>query len=1093
MIPAIFKGLCPDERDLETHDRIPCLEYDIERIKVELENYEKFFQSCLGSPPWEIQRMWAKRALARRSFAAIAPTGVGKTVFGLVTSYYFSVRGWGKSYLLFPTSLLVDQAVEKLQLYKKASKHPLNVIHYKSNMSPKQRRDFTEKLSSGDFDVLITTSQYLAKNFELIKGSIDRFSFLFVDDVDSFLKNSRNIDRVLILMGFTNEDIEKALSGDDLNKETDSVLIVSTATGKPGRRVSLFRRMLGFDVGVLRHELLRNIADIYTRDKKALEMFLGRMGSGFLVFVPKLEYGDEIRGVIESLGYKAAIVHGYDENLIEKFKQGEIDSLIGAAKPYGVLVRGIDLPQRIRYTVFYGVPRFEVTLSDLDSMSDKALVSIFSILAKGLDPEAKKLAIKLRKRGIKSQKELEKVKALLNEVLSDEKILSSLSSVSDIAVDLERGKVIIPDIRTYIQGSGRSSRLYPGGLTRGASLVLEGDVLLHSFLKRASAYDLEFSPIEGIDLETLRREIDESRKRYTSIMDYNSAELLKTVLFIVESPNKARTIARFFGKPSMRFIDGNLAYEVTTGDFILTIMASGGHIVDLSTVGGYHGVLVQGNGFRTYIPIYSSIKRCLDCGYQFTDGDRCPKCGSANIRDSKNNVSSMRRLSFESSRVVIGTDPDTEGEKISWDIYQLIRDAAREIYRAEFHEVTKRAIINALRNLGEINESRVKAQVVRRIEDRWIGFELSKEVQEKFKRKNLSAGRAQTPTLGWIIERYNEHRRKKDLTVIRGKDVFLKIEGKVASPGKFQAKVVPLSLEEEVVKPIPPFTTDEMLKEASRIIGLGAKRTMEIAQSLFEAGLITYHRTDSTRVSDAGFRVAAEVLGDDFVPRKWGEGGAHECIRPTKPLSAKELLDYIREGLIASPEKFSKDHVRLYDLIFRRFIASQSKESIVTKQVYKLVIDEWETKDSRIVGVSGGWISYYPFLYKPKLPLKEGIIEVEIKHFQVPSVPLYTQGDIVALMRERGIGRPSTYATIIDKLLQRRYVIERSNKLVPTKLGTQVYEFLESEYSDLISEERTRALEEKMTAVEEGRVDYQRLIDELYLEIQQKIVGRRVK
>ncbi len=1091
MIPAIFRDLCPDNQDLETHNRMICLERDIKEIEDELDSYVKFFQACLGSPPWEIQRTWAKRALAKKSFAAIAPTGVGKTAFGIVTSYYFSLKGWGKSYLIFPTSLLVDQALERFKLYKERLGQPLSILYYKSNMSLKQRREFLERLSSRDFDVLITTSQYLAKNSDLIRKSVGKFSFLFVDDVDSLLKNSRNVDRVLLLMGFNEGDIKKVLSGNDLDKKTDSILIVSTATGRPGKRASLFRKMLGFNVGVLRHELLRNITDIYTRDKKSLRTFIEKMGSGFLIFVPKLERGDEIRDLVESLGYKAEIMHGYNESLIQKFKEGEIDSLIGAARPYGVLVRGIDLPRRIRYTIFYGVPRFEITVGDLDGMSERALITIFSTLAKGLDPESKKLAIRLRRRGIRSKKDLEMIKSILNKVFSNKEILKGLSSVSDITVNLEEGKVIIPDIRTYIQGSGRSSRLYPGGLTKGASLVLEEKSLLLSFLKRASAYDLEFSPIEEVDLKGLKDEIDESRRKYSSLASYESAGLLKTALFIVESPNKARTIARFFGRPSIRQIGESIAYEVTTGEYVLTIMASGGHIVDLSTSDGYHGVLIKKDGSRVYIPIYSSIKRCLDCGYQFTDGNRCPKCGSTNIRDSKSNVSSMRELSSEVSRVIIGTDPDTEGEKISWDIYQLIRDAANEIYRAEFHEVTKRAILNALENLGEINESRVKAQIVRRIEDRWIGFELSREVQERFKRKNLSAGRAQTPTLGWIIDRYREHKKKKDITVIRGDGIFLKIEGKISSPGRFKAKIIPLGLKKEVVKPIPPFTTDEMLREASRIIHLGAKRTMEIAQSLFEAGLITYHRTDSIRVSDAGFRVAAEILGDEFIPRRWGEGGAHECIRPTKPLNARDLLDYIREGLIALPEKFSKDHIKLYDLIFRRFIASQSKESVLTRQIYKLVIDGWETEDSRIIESGGGWVSYYPFIYQPKPPLKEGTMEIEVKHFQVPSVPLYTQGDIVALMREKGIGRPSTYATIIDKLLQRKYVIEKSNKLIPTKLGTQVYGFLTAEYPDLVSEERTKMLEEKMTSVEEGRSDYQMLLDELYSEIWRKIVEKR--
>ncbi|MDK2384389.1 MAG: DEAD/DEAH box helicase, partial [Candidatus Korarchaeota archaeon] len=149
MIPAVFRGLCPGG-DLETHHRSPCVEDEISKVGSEFKDYVKFFKLCLSSPPWEIQRMWARRALAGRSFAAIAPTGVGKTAFGLVTSYYFAVRGRGRSYLLFPTSLLVDQAVEILTKYKRSAGEPLKILAYRSGMRSKQRREFLEKLESGD-------------------------------------------------------------------------------------------------------------------------------------------------------------------------------------------------------------------------------------------------------------------------------------------------------------------------------------------------------------------------------------------------------------------------------------------------------------------------------------------------------------------------------------------------------------------------------------------------------------------------------------------------------------------------------------------------------------------------------------------------------------------------------------------------------------------------------------------------------------------------------------------------------------------------------------------------------------------------------
>lgn len=1084
MIPSIFRNLCPGG-DLRTYNRSRCIEKEILQIESDLKDYEEFFEACLGSPPWEVQRMWARRALAGRSFAAIAPTGVGKTAFGLVTSYYLALRRGRKSYLIFPTSLLVDQALEILGKYERSLGESLSILAYRKRMKSKEKRKFYERLENGDFDILITTSQYLARNYEKLKDTV-KFHFIFVDDVDSFLKNSKNVDRVLTLMGFSEEDIEAALKGDNVDKEVDSLLIVSTATGRPGPRVSLFRRLLGFDVGILRQEALRNVADLYTRKESDLVKFMEFMGSGFLLLVPKMEIAEKARKLAEKAGFKVEIIQGYDESLIESFKAGELDGLVGAARPYSVLVRGLDLPQRIRYVIFYGIPRFEISLKEVDEMSDRAVVSVLSAIAKGSNEQIKRLAMRLRKH--ESKEDLSKARELLKEILSSEDKLRELSGSADISIDFDDLKIVIPDIKTYIQGSGRSSRLYPGGMTRGASLLWDEDPLITSFIKRASAYDIDFTHIDEIDLNALREEIDESRRKYASLKTGLEVTELKTALFIVESPNKARTIARFFGKPGKRILGGNVAYEVTTGNYVLTIMASGGHVTDLSTQ-GYHGVLIEDDSKRTYIPIYASLKRCLDCGYQFTDGDRCPRCGSTRIRDSRDIVVSMRKLGFEALRVIIGTDPDTEGEKIAWDIYQLIKDATEEVYRAEFHEVTRRAILEALRELGEINELRVKAQIVRRIEDRWIGFELSHEVQSKFNRRNLSAGRAQTPTLGWIIDRYKQHKRKKYVTLIRGRGISIRLEGKIGSPGVTKAKIIPEEVKEEVVKPLPPFTTDEMIKEANRILRLGARRTMDIAQSLFEAGLITYHRTDSVRVSDAGLRVAAEVLGDDFIARRWGEGGAHECIRPTKPLNAKELLDFMREGLITPPEGFSKDHIRLYDLIFRRFIASQARESIVIKQSFKLILDGNVIEDERVLEVKGGWALIYP-LYRKEPPI-EGTVEVKIEHLQVPSVPLLTQGDLVALMKERGIGRPSTYAVIIDKLLQRGYVIERYNRLIPTKLGIQVHDFLTEEYPDLISEERTHILEEKMASVEEGKLDYQELIDELYREIQEKVVRKR--
>ncbi|MDW8035595.1 MAG: reverse gyrase [Candidatus Korarchaeum sp.] len=1090
MIPAVFLGLCPSAEELRTHRRATCIEEELMNISSDLDDFKRFFESCLGFPPWEVQLMWAKRVLARRSFAAIAPTGVGKTAFGSITSIYFPRRGWGKSYLILPTSLLVDQIQSNLMKYLSSSKTSLKVLSYKSRMNGREKSEFMSSLESGDFDILVTTSQYLSANYELLKRFVEKFSFVFVDDVDSFLKNSKNVDKVLKLMGFNEEDIRKASRGEGVSVNVDSVLVVSTATGKPGKRAALFRSLLGFEIGIMRPELLRNVVDMYTRNVEDLKNFALEMGGGFLLFVPSMALADEALKLMESADFRGEVVHGYEEGKVKDFSEGKLDFLIGAAKPYGVLVRGVDLPKRIRYVIFYGTPRFELTLKDVDEMKDSSLAPLFLIISKALNDDAKKIAIRIRRSY--REEDLKKARQLIKDLLSDEEKLHSLSSATDVVIDRASKKIVVPDVRTYIQGSGRTSRLFPGGITRGTSLLWDEGPMLTAFIKRAKAQELDFLPLSEVDVKELKVEVDRSRELLSSIRSgYEYANLMKTALFIVESPNKAKTIARFFGRPNRRFLNGIPAYEVTTGDYVLTVVATGGHVVDLSTKVGYHGVLVERtNGKSVFVPVYSSIRRCNSCGNQFTDLDRCPRCGSYEIRDSRSVIENLRKLSFEVSRVIIGTDPDTEGEKIAWDVYQLIRDASNEIYRAEFHEVTKGAIIEALRRLREINERMIGAQIVRRVEDRWIGFELSAEVQEKFGRKYLSAGRAQTPVLGWVIERYKEHQIKRTVSVVRGEGILLRLDGRIGEKGPSKLEVRAARTEEEVVKPPPPFTTDSMLSEANRVLRIGASRTMQLAQFLFEAGLITYHRTDSVRVSDVGLRVASIVLGEGFFPRKWGEGGAHECIRPTKPLSAKDLSDYLKEGLIAI-EGLTRDHLKLYDLIFRRFIASQSKEGVLVKQIVKAKIGSMEFEVVRLIDARGGWLDWYPFYYKLEPKLDEGTYEVFIEHQQVPSVPLYTQSHLIALMKERGIGRPSTYANIVEKILQRGYVIERGEKLIPTKLGIEVHRFLASNFPDLINEERTRILERKMDSVEEGISDYQDLLNELYNEIKEKVITKR--
>ncbi len=1062
MIPAEFRELCPESKEtLRTYEE-SCAglkETDLFRSMKKSEEFFRFFKTCLGSDPWEIQRVWARRILMGTSFAAVAPTGIGKTVLGLTLSLFLHKEG-KKSYLLVPTVMLVEQSKELLERYAERAGLQPRIIAYRSSM----RKVLTERIKEGDFDILVTTNQFLARNFSLLEDK--RFDFIFVDDVDAMLRASKNLDRVLKLLG----------AYDD---ERRGVLFIASATGKAGRKTRLLREVLGFDVGVIRRGSIRNVLDVLVEDRTPRRVvdLIRTIGPGGLLFLYKMEILDEVLPALDEAGIRYKVLRGSDPEAVDSFRRGEYDVLIGAAKPYGVLVRGLDLPETVKYAIFYGAPRFEIGVEDVENLSPGMISLMLTLFSSSLGRKALILARKIRRNP--SDDVVERGRRIVSEVL--ERIRSG-ERFEGVLVT-EELKVVIPDLTSYIQGSGRTSRLFRGHLTKGASFLLEERELALYFLKRASIYDIEFTPLDQVDLESLRRELEEDRRRVLERRAEESGELLKHILFIVESPNKARTISRFFGKPSVRNIGEAMVYETSTGTEVLTVVATLGHLVDLTTEEGYHGVLVDDR----IIPVYRTIKRCRKCGYQFVDGDRCPICGSEDIRDSKNTVEVLVKLAAESSKILIGTDPDTEGEKIAWDVARLIEKVNSNIYRAEFHEVTRRAILQAIRELKEINENRVKAQIVRRIEDRWIGFELSRKVQEHFGRRNLSAGRAQTPVLGWIVERTKEHGRKVPRSIVRGDGLFFSLDTKLEK-GSRKARVRILKDEVVEVNPPPPFTTSELLREANRILKFSSARTMQIAQELFESGAITYHRTDSTRVSDAGLRIAEQLLEKNFVPRKWGEGGAHECIRITRPLSAEELVQLLKEGLFIIRPKPTKDHIKLYSLIYRRFLASQCRKAKVRKVTYEIEIDGLKLVEERFVEVvERGWLEHYPWGLPIRKALPEGEMDVEVKVRKIPAAPLYTQGEVIEEMKRRGIGRPSTYAVLLEKLLMRRYVLDIKGKLVSTKLGKEVYSFLMERYSDLVGEHRTRELEEKMLDVEEGRRDYEEVLREVLREIREKV------
>lgn len=1004
-----------------------------------------FFERGIGKAR-ALQVFWAKRVLRGESFAAVAPTGIGKSSFGIAMALFLAAKK-KKSYILFPTTLLVQQGVEIAEKIKDRTGCEAKVLFYHGSI--KNKEEFFEKLEKKEFDVLITTTQFLAKNFDKLKGLT--FDFIFVDDVDAILKASKNVDRILQLLGFYFANGWKG--------KAKGILMVSTATAKKGRKAQLFRQLLNFDVGSS-HFTIRNIDDIFANDEshETIKKLLKKLGGGGLIYARSSEEAEEWHEKLKD-DFRIGLVTAKSKKAFKDFKEGKLDFLIGTAYYYGALIRGIDLPKEIKYAIFIGAPAIKISIEDIDSISPN-LVKFIASLLRGRE-EIKNFVPLLPT--IEKRKEFQELKERIKIIMEE-----GVGKEKDFV--LRKGEIILPDIRTYIQGSGRTSRLLAEGITKGLSFLFEDDEeLLHAFIERASYYDIEFRSMDEIDLNKAMREVEESRRRKGG----EARDLIKPALFVVESPTKAKQIARFFGKPSIKAIGNSIVYEVAGEEHILLITASLGHLTDLITGRAFHGVEVNKN----FVPIYATIKKCMDCGYQFTEERKnCPKCGSENINDARERIKALRSIAYEAGNIIIGTDPDAEGEKIAWDIANLLAGCG-EIKRAEFHEITPAAIRRAMKNLREIDENMVKAQIVRRIEDRWIGFCLSEKLWEVFNNRNLSAGRAQTPVLGWIIKRAEEHKEKRRVGIIQ--DFGLVLEG--IEKGEVDIEIKPMETRKEMKNPLPPYTTDEVLRDANSILKIPATRTMKLLQDLFESGLITYHRTDSTYVSETGLKIARDFLGNNFHPRQEQQHGAHECIRPTRPWDKSLLQRLIQENVI-QVEEITWQHLALYDLIFRRFMASQCKPFEVEIKKWKIYYDGREMEEERVIKAEGkAYELYRSVTVKKELPegkfRKRAIIKL------LPKAPLFTQSEVIHEMKEKGIGRPSTYATIVEKLFMRNYVVEKNGRILPTKKGMEVFNFLASNYSEFVSEKRTRKIEEEMDLVESGKADYKQLLQQIYEEV----------
>lgn len=1215
-----------------------------------LRDFEAFFEKATGFKMWSAQKTWARRVLKGLSFSIIAPTGMGKTVFSLVTALYITQRarregdprGW-RSYLVFPTTPLLLQAERKLRAFAENlgvsicsndnwdNGDCIRILCIHGHLGKRDRETAMNRLKEGSFDILLTTSAFIHRNYELLKGK--GFRLIVMDDVDAVLKSGRAVRRLLGIIGVEEEHIEKALtlvkaksrlvaaSGEErarleeeirgLENEVSSVrsrintmLLVNSATGRPrGIYPKLFKVFMGFEAGS-KPEAIRNIVDSYVEPQGGIEEELVKLvltlRDGVLVFVPVdkgVEYAERIVELLREKGLRAEAFHSKTSiELLDAFAKGDVNVLVGVATYYGVMVRGIDLPERVKYVVFAGVPRHRFS-SMLEALSPTDILRVLAVLrdiAEGekrnlierllgrissrlrrMSPGAvlrlrEELARKIRGESVEETPLLStlfEAYKVIAEEFSKEETWQRISGLGDVGILKENDKyyMLIPDVATYIQASGRASRLYPGGITKGLSIVVVDDKRLLNGLVRRMGWifeDFTMTPLSQVNLEELMKQIEEERRRVSEVIKGGTAagtwvEPVKTALMVVESPNKARTIAGFFGKPSVRVV-GNIlqVYEVTIGSYVLSITASAGHVYDLVTdkslpeaegAEALYGVLrVDGR----FIPVYTDIKKCSN-GHQFTEelgGNtvECPRCKMDNKQShvirKLDVIKALRELAEEVDVVFIGTDPDAEGEKIAWDLRVLLEPYANEVRRIEFHEVTRKAILNALREPRDFDIRLVESQIVRRIDDRWLGFSLSEKVQKYawmdyclrylFHKRglvekstccrpngNMSAGRVQTPVLGYIIEETDARSRPEryvyrmkiyierigDLVEVSIPYIDAKNAGIVDTVKKrpHPVEVEVVSEEEVQLNPPPPFTTDSLLEEASRTLGLPATRTMEIAQDLFETGLITYHRTDSTRVSDTGVKIARQYLEDKygekaphyFKPRTWGEGGAHEAIRPTRPIDSDRLVELVKEGVLSPPLRLTRDHVRLYDLVFRRFIASQMEAAKLRKLVLRVYIGDrsYET-EIYTEAVWKGYLEVYENvrLLGRELGLKPGErVEAEIHDGNRVMPPRLRSHDVIRWMKEQGIGRPSTYAKIVQTLIDRGYVrvTGKVKALIPTERGRSVFNFLGKYYGNVVSVDTTRRLEELMEDISKNTVEYQSALEGIYREVTTAVIG----
>lgn len=539
-------------------------------------------------------------------------------------------------------------------------------------------------------------------------------------------------------------------------------------------------------------------------------------------------------------------------------------------------------------------------------------------------------------------------------------------------------------------------------------------------------------------------------------------------LVIVESPSKAKTIKKYLGKD----------YEV---------IASQGHIIDLP-----------------------SSKMAVDVDNDFKPEYKTMK-GKAKI------VKLIKDSAKNKDIVYLATDPDREGEAIAWHIKNVLGINDNEKCRIEFNEITKSAITKAVKNSRTINQNLVDAQQARRILDRLVGYTISPLLWRKV-RKGLSAGRVQSATLKIIIDREREIKKfvpeeywiLTALLMQDNKEVIAKFYGKdnkkieiktkeqiedIASKiDKKEYKVTDIKYSERKKNPPPPFTTSSLQQEASRKLGFSVKKTMVVAQRLYESGYITYMRTDSTRISEE-----ARSMAKDYIEKNYGSNyylnrfyktkdnaqDAHEAIRPSNLSHVDEIIDVV-----------SNDEKKLYLLILNRFLASQMEIAVYDTTKIRIDVEGYTFYISGSTIKFDGFMKLYTEGKDEKSKLDDDEQNVDLPKFNVGDVlrqiklnkdqkfteppARYTEASLVKVMEEKGIGRPSTYAPTISTLEERLYIEKENRHIIPTDLGNIVNKMLEDNFNNIVDTTFTADMETKLDKVAESKEDYIKMLHEFY-------------